>query len=297
MSKTVIRPQPASTVILVRQKGGALQVYLLKRSQESSFFPATYVFPGGGVEPEDRDMSRWIPHVDMDKEEIFRRLGGGMSGEDTVAYGVSAVRETFEESGVLLCRPDDRGGELFEKIRTRRMERGLPKGWLKDLALHGHCQLEFSRLGRWAHWITPEAMPRRYEARFLVAFMPQGQECIPDRTETTDGIWSSPEDAISENLKGEIPLSPPTLVTLHQLMGYKDLDTLRREVETRSWGDALLPRMIKLSRGAVILEPWDPLYSKDVELNEGNLKEAVLPPGEPFSRVWYYKGIWRPVRS
>jgi hypothetical protein len=291
------KPRPASTVILVRQKGGALQVYLLKRSQESRFFPATYVFPGGGVEPEDRDMNIWMPHLDMDKEQILRRLGGGLSGEDAVGYGVSAVRETFEEAGVLLCGSGDHGGELFEKIRTRRMAQGLPKGWLKDLAVSMDCRLEFSRLGRWAHWITPEGMSSRYEARFLVAFMPQDQECIPDRTETTDGIWSSPEEAISGNLRGEVPLSPPTLVTLHQLMGYKDLDTLGREVETRSWGDPLLPRMIKLSRGAVILEPWDPLYSEDVELNESNLKEAVLPPGEPFSRVWYYEGIWRPVRS
>jgi len=297
MSKTVIKSRPASTVILVRQKGGELQVYLLKRSQESRFFPATYVFPGGGVEPEDRDMSRWIPHVDMDKEEIFRRLGGAMSGQDTVAYGVSAVRETFEEAGVLLCRPSDHGGEVFEEIRTRRIEQGLPKGWLADLVVSGGWQLEFSRLGRWAHWITPEAMPRRYEARFLVAFMPQGQECLPDFTETTDGIWATPEKALSENLKGEIPLSPPTLVTLHQLMGYEDLDSLRREVETRSWGDALLPRMIKLSRGAMILEPWDPLYMEHGEVNEGNLEEAVLPPGEPFSRIWYYEGLWRPVRS
>jgi len=155
-----------------------------------------------------------------------------MSGEDTVAYGVSAVRETFEEAGVLLCRLGDHGGELFKKISDRRMEQGLPKGWLEDFVVSGDCQLEFSRLGRWAHWITPEAMHRRYEARFLVAFMPQGQECMPDRTETTDGIWTSPETALSENLKGEIPLSPPTLVTLHQLKGYRDLDALRREIET-----------------------------------------------------------------
>jgi hypothetical protein len=58
-----------------------------------------------------------------------------------------------------------------------------------------------------------------------------------------------------------------------------------------------LPRMIKLSRGAMILEPWDPLYMEHGKVNDGNLEEAVLPPGEPFSRVWYHEGIWRPVRS
>jgi len=297
ISKAVKKPRPASTVILVRQKGGELQVYLLKRSQESRFFPETYVFPGGGVKLEDRDMGLWIPHVDMDREEIFRRLGGAMSAQDAVAHGVTAIRETFEEAGVLLCRPSDSGGEMLEELLTWRMERGLPKGWLEDLVVSGGWQLEFSRLGRWAHWITPEAMPRRYEARFLVAFMPQGQECMPDQTETTDGIWASPEKALSENLKGGIPLSPPTLITLHQVMDYEDLDALRREAETRSWGDALLPRMVKLRSGAMILEPWDPFYDKDIEVNGGNLEEAVLPPGEPFSRIWYHEGIWRPVRS
>jgi hypothetical protein len=284
-------------VILVRQKGVELQVYLLKRSQESRFFPATYVFPGGAVEPEDRDMSRWISHVDMEEEEIFKHLGGGMSLEDTIAYGVSAIRETFEEAGALLCRAGDKDREAFKDINARRTEQGLPKRWLEELVVLRGWQLEFSRLGRWAHWITPEAMHSRYDARFLVAVMPQDQECLPDRTETTDGIWASPERAISENLKGEIPLSPPTLVTLHQLMPYKDIDSLWRQVEACSWGDALLPRMIKLSRGAMIFEPWDPLYSEKGEIDESSLEGKVLRTGEPFSRVWYAKGIWRPVRS
>jgi 8-oxo-dGTP pyrophosphatase MutT (NUDIX family) len=296
MRKAVSKPRPASTVILVRQHGGELQVYLLKRSQKSRFFPGTYVFPGGEVDPEDRDMSLWIPHVDMDLEEISRLLGGGMSEQEAVAHGVTAVRETFEEAGVLLCNRSDSGGRGLEELRSRRAERGLPRGWLKDLVASEDFTLEFSRLARWAHWITPDAMPRRYETRFFVVFMPQGQECTPDLTETTDGIWVSPKRGLAGNLKGETPLSPPTLITLHQLLDYEDLDDLRIEVKGRFWGDALLPRMIKLSHGAIIVEPWDPMYCEGVEVNEGKLEDAILPPGEPFSRVWYHEGIWRPMR-
>lgn len=127
--------------------------------------------------------------------------------------------------------------------------------------------------------------------------MPQGQECMPDLTETTDGLWVSPEKGLADNIKGEIPLSPPTLMTLHQLLDYEDLDDLRIEAEARLWGDALLPRFFRLSHGAIIVEPWDPMYSQDVEVNERNLESALLPVGEAFSRVWYHEGIWRPVRS
>lgn len=220
-----------------------------------------------------------------------------MSEQEAVAHGVTVVRETFEEAGVLLCHRNEPGQGALEELRARRTERGLPKGWLKDVVVSEGLTLEFSLLARWAHWITPEAMPRRFETRFFVAFMPRGQECTPDLTETTDGLWVSPEKGLAGNLKGGIPLSPPTLITLHQLLDYDDLDDLRIEVKTRFWGDALLPRMIKLSHGAIILEPWDPMYREDVEVDEGKMEDAILSPGEPFSRVWYHEGIWRPVRS
>jgi 8-oxo-dGTP pyrophosphatase MutT (NUDIX family) len=296
-SKSAIKPRPASTVILVRQRDGELQVYLLKRSQKSRFFPETYVFPGGAVEPEDTEMSRWIPHVDMDLPEISQRLGGGMSEQEVVAHSVTAVRETFEEAGVLLCHRSDHDGKELEEILAQRVERGLPKEWLKELVVSEGWIVEFSRLARWAYWITPEAMPRRYETRFFLALMPQGQECMPDRTETMDGIWVNPSKGLEGNLRGEIPLSPPTLITLHQLMDYDDLDDLRAEGKTRLWGDALLPRMIPLNHGAIILEPWDPMFNEDVEVDEERLEDAILSPGEPFSRVWYHKGIWRTMRS
>lgn len=289
--------RPAATVILVRQHQGELQVYLVKRSAANRFFPETYVFPGGEMDREDGDMSLWLSCLDMDREEISRHLGGGIREQEAIAYGVTAIRETFEEAGVLLCSCSNPRGQELAELRSRRMEQGLSRGWLEDLVVSTDCRLGFSRLMRWAHWITPEALPRRYDTRFLLAFMPQGQECIPDLRETTDGLWVSPHKALAGNFKAQIPLSPPTLITLHQLLDYEDLDALRAETETRVWGDALLPHMITLSHGAVILEPWDPLYGEEAQVDEGGLEEAILPPGEPFSRIWYHEGIWRPVRS
>ena len=84
-------------------------------------------------------------------------------------------------------------------------------------------------------------MRSHFDTRFFVAFMPQDQVCLPDERETVHGIWISPEQALKGNHEGEITLSPPTLVTLQELLGYKDLSTLQRSVKTRPWGEARFP--------------------------------------------------------
>ncbi len=293
--KTSIKLRLASTVILIREHGGELQVYLLKRSARSSFFPGTYVFPGGTVEAEDWASGLWKEHIGLDIEKISRRLGGSLTEEEALAHGVAGIRETFEEAGVFLAYRNEYTQEGLERVQDRRRVDGLPRGWLQDMVISGEWTLSLSRLARWAHWITPEGMPRRYETRFFLAFMPLGQECSPDAKETTHGIWISPEKALVGNLQGEILLSPPTLVTMHELLQYSDMGDLEKEVQTHTWGEVLLPRMIRLPQGTLILEPWDPMCKQGVEVDTKELEMAILPVGEPFSRIWYHGGVWTPV--
>jgi 8-oxo-dGTP pyrophosphatase MutT (NUDIX family) len=288
-------PKPASTVILTRQNDGELQIYLVRRSDRSSFMPGNYVFPGGMVEPADRKMEIWKAHADMDLGGISGRLGGSMTVEETLSYSVAAIRETFEEAGVLLAYRNEQSRADLENVCNRRMTKEMPKGWLRQLVGFEGWILAFSRLARWAHWITPELMPQRYDTRFFIAFMPPEQECVPDKKETTKGIWISPEKGLVGNSKGEIPLSPPTVVTLHELLKYSKVEELEREAETRSWGEPLCPRLVLLSRGALILEPWDPMINQEVQIDPQGLEEAILPVGQPFSRIWNHDGIWRPV--
>jgi 8-oxo-dGTP pyrophosphatase MutT (NUDIX family) len=290
-------PRPASTVILVREQEGLLQVYLLRRSAESSFFPGNYVFPGGGVGSHDRDSAFWGGHVDLSLGEIARRFGGGIDEEEVLPYGVSAMRETFEEAGIFLGEGRTESGTEFADAARRRVSEGLPKGWLRERVERDSWVLGFSRLARWSHWITPEAMHKRFDTRFFMAVMPPGQACSPDRKEMTHGVWLTPEQALARNLLGEIPLSPPTLVTLNELLPFASLAALKGVLESRSWGKPLLPMFKRLARGAVLIEPWDPLYSKDMEIRESDLECAVVPMGEPFSRIGYYEGIWRPIRG
>jgi 8-oxo-dGTP pyrophosphatase MutT (NUDIX family) len=295
MTANLEEPRPASTVVLARQGHDGPEVYLLKRSWGSSFFPGNYVFPGGAVDIEDVNAAFWQDHVDLDLEEASKRLGGGLSLEYTLGDGVSAIRETFEEAGVLLAYKIEDKPEEIEKMCRLRRDGTLPKSWLKEWVKSGRWVLSFSRLVRWAHWITPEAMKRRFDTRFYVALMPSRQECLPDTKETTHGIWISPEEALSANLQKEIPLSPPTLVTLHELLPYSTIGGLEAEGKRRPWGEARLPRLIKLEKGAVLLEPWDPMIHEDAPVHEMELDGKVLSVGEPFSRLWLNDGVWLPV--
>ncbi len=292
-----IRPKPASTVILAREQDEELQVYLLKRSARMDFFPETYVFPGGAVDPEDRTPGQWEPYLDMDLERVSRRFGGGLTVEEALAYGVAAIRETFEEAGVFLASRSERTWGDLNGICARRTTTGPSRGWLCERVVSEGWTLAFSRLARWAHWHTKKTLSQRYDTRFFLAFMPKGQECIPDSRETTRGIWISPEKGLLGNLQGEIPLAPPTLVTLNELLRYPDMRSLGRDLETRPWGQARLPRIIPLPRGELMLLPWDPMHNQEIKVDIKGLEKADINIGEPFSRIWHYEGMWRPVMT
>ena len=293
MRKTWARA--ASTVILARQGLSGLEIYLLRRSSESKFFPGKYVFPGGAVDPEDQDLGFWLSHVDLETHQISERIGGNLSVENALGHGVAAIRETFEEAGVLLAEAMGNRREEIETMCGLRSKGTTSGSWLKEWVIAGGWTLSLSSLIRWSHWVTPQAMKPRFDTRFYIAPMPSGQECRPDAREMTHGIWISPEGALSGNLRADIPLSPPTLVTLQELLPYGDLNNLETDARGKPWGEARLPRFIPLEKGAVILEPWDPMINQAVEIDPGRLETHVLAAGRPFSRLWFDKGIWKPV--
>jgi hypothetical protein len=113
--------------------------------------------------------------------------------------------------------------------------------------------------------------------------------------ETTQGIWMEPLSALEGNGQGEVPLSPPTQVTHKEFITYSAIKDLYQESTARFWGEPRLPRMIKLPAGALIVEPWDPMIHEEFKVHEKKLKDLVLSPGKPFSRLWLSEGIWRPV--
>ena len=300
-SKSASPPDPlsAATVILARQRQAELQVYLLKRHAKSGFMAGHYVFPGGILDPEDWQYSFWQRHVDLDDQSLCSRLGGrSLAAEQIVAYGVAAIRETLEEAGVFFARRSDQSRTDIENVVRLRGQQDLPRNWFVNLTKSQGWTLMLSALSPWSHWITPLQMRRRYDTRFWLACMPVDQQCQPDEHETTHGLWINPAKGLAGNHSGQLPLSPPTLVTLQQLLAFHTLEDLKKEMVHRTWGAAIFPRMISLDRGAVLVEPWDAAYDQtEIEIDVTDLDKALLPVGVPFSRIWYHEGLYRPIKA
>lgn len=289
---------PAATVMLVREYKAELQVYLLKRHPKSGFMAGNYVFAGGILDPADREYTVWKDHVDLDPAHLSSRLGGDLGAEEILAYGVAAIRETLEEAGVFLAHQASQRAEDLKRIDNLRATGDLPGEWFLNLVVSGDWTLAVSALSIWSYWITPVLMKRRYDTRFFLACMPSGQRCSPDNHEITQGLWISPKNGLMGNISGQIPLSPPTMVMLQELLKYPTLEGLKKEALTRTWGIPNSPRLITLDKGAVLIEPWDAEYDQPhIEIDARKLEETLLPAGEPFSRIWYREGIWRPVAS
>jgi len=288
----------AATLILVRPHAGELQVYLLRRSPTSAFMPGLFVFPGGLVDSADCDEVFWADHLDLTPQAIGERLGRGLESAVALRYAVAAVRETFEEAGVFFAAPAASTQAGLKRAGERRLRERLPHGWLRTWVETEDWILTLSALSPWAHWITPVGMPRRFDTRFFVAALPDGQDGRPDLHETTEGLWISPPQALAQNMDGRTPLSPPALVTLHELLDYPTLDLLQSGLNERKWGEPIFPRLVPLGkgRGAVIIEPWDPIYGQlDYRIDSVTLPQRLLPTGAPFSRLWNDGGIWKPV--
>ena len=280
-------PSPSATLVLARKQATEIQVYLLRRSPASKFMPGTYVFPGGNLEPQDMDIAFWLNHVDLPVDQLAQALDGKV--DRMLPFAVAAVRETWEEAGLLMATRrqagscPDQGGNNGTPFTRRIQEDGLV--------------LSLSRLGRWHHWITPELMPRRFDTFFFVSPVEPGQDCRPDYHETVHGVWVNPRTALAKNMQGTLPLSPPTLVTLHQMLPFTDLDTLMAETRNRSWPAPIMPRLWPLDESLLIIEPWDLDYTREtVTVDTTRLERDVLPVGTPFSRLWRHQGICRPVR-
>ena len=261
-------PHRATTVILLRKKNPEeFEVYLLKRHEKSSFMAGNYVYPGGRIDPSDHSLEI-CPHTrGISPEDCRRTLAAGLSPEESLACWTSAIRELFEEAGVILgCHRDERLLSLSdskEKSRYDRYREEVQQGsmTLCEVAKKEQILIALDRLHYYARWITPEARPQRFDTYFFIARHPDGQEATPDQKETTAGVWMPPRQALAENLTGEIALSPPTLRTIEDLSAYRTIEEVFRSLENRTI-HPILPVLTRASDETMILFPWDPEYER-----------------------------------
>ena len=208
--------RPASTVVLLRDGIDGLEVLLVRRHEAIAFMGGAHVFPGGRVEESDAD-DRWFAIADG-----LDVAAAGMPDVESVTaagFHVAAVRETFEEAGVLLARDADGGmvtltsGAPAELAAERR---ALNTGAIRLLELfhRRRWRLAADSLTYFAHWVTPAIERRRFDTRFFLAVMPPGQVPVFDAGETTDGAWLRPAEAIARCREGALALPPPTWTTL-----------------------------------------------------------------------------------
>jgi 8-oxo-dGTP pyrophosphatase MutT (NUDIX family) len=210
-------PRDAATVMLLRDgAAGALEVYMLRRKPSMAFAPGAMVFPGGSVDPRDAD------------EQV------AWSGPDAAEWGATfdappdlaralvcaAVRETFEESGVLLAGPsagsvvEDTTSEEWEADRHALLDRSVS---LAGLLSRRGLVLRADLLRPWSRWITPIMEPRRFDTRFFAAALPAGQRTRDVGGEASAVAWVEPAEALAQGRRGELALMPPTMVSLTEL--------------------------------------------------------------------------------
>lgn len=225
-------PQDAATTVLLRPGASGLEVYLLRRQPAMQFAPGVYAFPGGRVDRADHDP------VPMWAGPSPARWAGRLACAEGLAQALvcAAVRETFEETGVLLAgsTADNVVGDLtgsdWEEQRCALVERSLS---LPDFLARNHLVLRTDLLQPWAHWITPVFEPRRYDTRFFVAPLPAGQQARDVSGEADETCWLRPGDVVTAADAGELALLPPTYVTLNELAGFSSVDAVLLAAEAR----------------------------------------------------------------
>lgn len=214
-----VPPKRAATVLLLRDGAAGPAVHMLRRRASMAFAGGAYAYPGGGVDPRDHDrLVRWAGPPLADWAD---RLGVDAASAQAVVC--AAVRETYEEAGVLLAGEtadtvvSDMTGDDWEADRAALVARELSFG--EFLERRG-LVLRSDLLGAWARWITPEFEPRRYDTWFFVAALPEGQRTRNASTEADSTVWIAPADALAGYGRGELLMMPPTVATLRGLLPY-----------------------------------------------------------------------------
>ncbi|MGX4690768.1 NUDIX hydrolase [Streptomyces sp. JNUCC 63] len=214
---TPVTPKRAATVMLLKDTDAGPAVHMLRRRASMAFAGGAYAYPGGGVDPRDDDhLVRWAGPT---RTWWADRLGVDESAAQAIVC--AAVRETYEEAGVLLAGPDadsvvgDTTGADWEADRAALVARELS---FADFLDRRDLVLRSDLLGAWTRWITPEFETRRYDTWFFVAALPEGQRTRNASTEADRTVWIRPEDAAAAYDKGELLMMPPTIATLRQLI-------------------------------------------------------------------------------
>lgn len=260
----------AATVVLLRD-AHVLETYLMRRAASMAFAAGMYVFPGGRIDEADCDIE--VAWAGGPEQPSLSAHAARMTADPRQARAliVGAVREVFEETGVLLAvdasgRPPVED-EAWEEDRAAVAESSTA---LADVLARRRLRLDPGLLPLWTHWVTPEVESKRYDVRFFVAAVPEGQQARDVSGEADQVLWSSPGAALGDYARGQLPMLPPTVATLADLAALPDVATVLASAASREVRP-LMPRPRLDDEGAIA---WDV-----IDVRDGSV--VVRLPAEP----------------
>ena len=279
-------PRPAATVILARDAADGVEILMQRRSSELAFAAGAYVFPGGSVDAADGSPTLLARCTGLDESAARARLA---TTEHALPYYVAAVRECFEESGVLLARHAN-GATLDGPIVARLAAELRPRllsGTLgfEQLIIEHDLMLALDRFEYFAHWTTQAGRPRRFTTRFFVAAVPPDQHAIHDDGELVDTLWLRPVEALAAYERGEMELLFPTYKTLRELDGVASATQLVERARVRVPEVVGPPRVTKTPDGARTVFHGDFAYAEIAKLDPQGTGDVAceIVPGTPVA--------------
>lgn len=267
MSTEPVVPKPAATVLLLRDDPNPppgrdpLQVFLQRRAAGMAFAGGMTVFPGGGVDPSDRpDPARWSG---PSPSQWGQRLACDADLAGALVH--AAVRETFEECGVLLAGPGPVPHHEREALVAHRRTLG-------QVLAAAHLSLNSELLTAWSRWITPEQSPKRYDTAFFVARVPDGQDADAHTTEAVEATWWHPATALEHWERGDMQLLAPTFTSLREIAEHPDAASVLAAAAQRVVRP-VIPMVRREGDQVVVVLPGDPGF----ETAEMHLTPGVQP--------------------
>lgn len=272
-------PTPAATVVMLRDGSHGLEVFLIKRHIKSNVLGGAYVFPGGKGDKLDSELDT-ARYIDQPQLELHTALNE-RDIDHVTATGlyIAAVREVFEESGVLFAH----GVSPADASRATAM---LREGQaFADVLASMQLRLQTSSLTPWSRWITPitpSVMNKRFDTRFFVAAVPAGQVAVHDNFEATESVWLKPRAALEQHRDRLIEMAPPQIMTLAHLSRFDDVNAAMQYARG-SKPPVIQPHAIDIDGARVVCYPGDEQHS---------VKEKAMPGP---TRLCYRNKIFEPV--
>jgi 8-oxo-dGTP pyrophosphatase MutT (NUDIX family) len=256
----LVTPRPASTILLLRDARTAneIEVFMMVRHYEIDFNSGALVFPGGSVDRNDNEI--------IARPELY--AGGEGLDAASLSFRIAAIRETFEESGILLARP--KGSDRLVDARraaeieaTHRAALNERKTTFLDVLAQNDLWLALGELVPYAHWITPEGMPKRFDTWFFLAAAPPDQLGAHDGRESTDSIWVSPREALQGGESGRFKLPFPTTRNLIRLGKQASVKAVLEDAKGRDIV-TVMPVMTRLNGGRQLRIPLEAGYDGEL---------------------------------